>query len=213
MKFKLFNIEFAVRRASRPPAKKDFFTQCLTVKKYEGQRIGFLAPYCKGKRVLHVGCTDHPVFNPENNLHIQLNEIAGVLHGLDTDREGCAELQKHVHQPYFQNFADLTDSYDVCLVPETIEHVDNVRLFLEALSTVEAERFIITGPNCFAPMHINRNVYDYERTYVEIVHQDHNAWYSPFTLKNVIEKYSRLKVIEVAVIHYECSVVCVCSKR
>ena len=213
MKFSFLNLELTVQRIHEQAPVPEFFTQRLNVKKYDANRFEYLIRHCKGKRVLHVGCTDYPIFKPEKNLHIQLDKIAGVLHGLDTDKEGCRELQKYVDQPYFHHFADLTESYDVCLVPETLEHVDNVGSFLEAVETVRAERFIFTVPNCFSPFHMNRNNhFDYENGFVEYVHPDHNAWYSPYTLQNVIKKCSKLNILEVAVIQDESSAVCVCGK-
>lgn len=174
--------------------------------------MSFFEKYCRGKSVLHVGCTDLPIFNPDNNLHIQLEPMTTKLHGLDTDVEGCRTLAKYVKQPYFNKFSEATGHYDVCLIPETIEHVENVGAFLKDVATIDAEYIIITGPNCFAQHHMRRNTFDYENESLEVVHPDHNAWYSPYTLKNVIEKYSGLSVIETAVIQYECSVACVCKK-
>jgi hypothetical protein len=210
MKLKLLNIEMSVRRVRH--ASNGFFSQQLDVKNYEGQRLDFFSRLCRNKRVLHVGCTDYPIFNPENNLHIQLAPIAATLDGLDTDAAGCEALRRYVPQRYFNDVSAVQEAYDVCLVPETIEHVPDAGSFLKSLSRVRAERFVFTAPNCFADAHMRRNVYDYNGGYVEEVHPDHKAWYSPFTLKNVIEKCSSFRVVEVAVIQYECSVACTCLR-
>ena len=78
-------------------------------------------------------------------------------------------------------------------MPETIEHVDNIADFLTNLDKVNASIFIITGPNCFANKYMTRN-YEEDNIFNEFVHPDHNCWFSPYTLKNVIKKYTNLKI-------------------
>lgn len=177
-------------------------------------RLPYFIEKCINKSVIHFGCTDWPIFNPELNLHIQLAEHTKVLHGFDIDKEGIVELKKYVDQPYFSDIKDLpTDhTYDICLIPETIEHVDNVAAFLKNISGINAREFIITGPNCFAPSHMARNLNDSEK-FVEVVHPDHNCWYSPFTLKNVISKYANLEVTRVLLLQNETMVCCEAVKK
>jgi len=176
-------------------------------------RVSFFEELVKGKTVLHLGCNDWPIFNPKYNLHIKLAKHADVIHGFDIDLEGIVELKKYVDQPYFSNFNQLKgNQYDICLVPETIEHVDNVRDFLEGLSTVEAKLFYITAPNCFSKNHIERNFYGQDE-FIEVNHPDHNCWYSPYTLKNQIEKYSNLKVENVFLMNDDRMVCCEAIKK
>ena len=80
------------------------------------------------------------------------------------------------------------------------------------MSTVNAEVFYITAPNCFAKKHIERNFYG-NNEFIEVVHPDHNCWYSPFTLKNQIEKYSNLKVDKVFLLDGDTMVCCQASKK
>jgi len=176
-------------------------------------RVSYFEELCLNKTVIHFGCTDWPIFDSNNNLHIKLSKHAKVLHGFDIDKEGIENLKKFVNQEYFSAFSEIPDiEYDICLVPETIEHVDNVRLFLEELSKVRANTFIITAPNCFSKEHLSRNFYadDY---FVEVVHPDHNCWYSPYTLKNQIEKYSSLIVESVKLLEEDKMICCVAKKK
>lgn len=175
-------------------------------------RFSFFESICDNKKVLHLGCTDWPIFEPSYNLHIKLAKVADSIHGFDIDQEGIDNLKKHVNQPYFSSFKDVKESYDVCLVPETIEHVDDVKTFLEGLSTVKADTFYITAPNCFAKIHMERNFYSKNKI-VEVVHPDHNCWYSPFTLKNQIEKYSTLKVTEIFLLNEDSMVCCKAEQK
>lgn len=176
-------------------------------------RIDFFKKFCEGKSVIHFGCTDYPVFNPLKNLHIELAPICKSISGFDIDLEGIETLRKYVDQPYFSEFIDLIDKkYDVCLVPETIEHVDNIRLFLNELDKVNAEVFIITGPNCFSKRYVNRNFED-EIYFNEFVHPDHNCWFSPYTLSNVIKKYTSLEVTSVNLVNQDTMIAVVAKKN
>jgi hypothetical protein len=176
-------------------------------------RVSFFEELVKDKTILHLGCNDWPIFKPEYNLHIKLAKLAKTIHGFDIDLEGIESLKRYVNQPYFSNFSQLEgNQYDICLVPETIEHVDNVRTFLEGLSTVDAKVFYITAPNCFSKKHIERNFYG-NGEFIEVNHPDHNCWYSPFTLRNQIEKYSDLKVEEVILLNEDRMVCCKAIKR
>lgn len=175
------------------------------------KRIEFFKKICTNKKVLHFGCTDWPIFDPYRNLHIELSKHTNMLHGFDIDVEGIENLKQYVNQIYYTDFKEIPDfRYDVCLIPETIEHVDNVKTFLENISFVNADTFIITAPNCFSRKHINRNFYG-KGQFIEVVHPDHNCWYSPYTLKNQIEKYSSLKVNEVILLEEDTMVCCIAS--
>ena len=184
-----------------------FWIQKVPVVKIN-DRLPYFKEVCFDKKVIHFGCTDWPIFNPTKNLHIELAKSTKELHGFDIDIRGIENLKKYVNQSFFSSFEEVKDQeYDVCLVPETIEHVDNVKEFLEGLSTIKAKKFLITAPNCFAPIHIERNLNTINE-FQEIVHPDHNCWFSPFTLKNQIEKYSKLKVTKVYLMNEERMICC-----
>jgi hypothetical protein len=184
-----------------------YWSQKVEITRLE-DRFKYFVEKCEEKKVLHFGCCDWPVFNPDKNLHIELSKYTTIIHGFDVDKEGIENLKKYVPQEYFSEYADIPSTeYDVCLIPETIEHVDNVKIFLEAISKVNAKLFIITGPNCFAPIHMERNS-NSENEFIEIIHPDHNCWYSPYTLKNQIEKYSNLKVQKTILLEKETMICC-----
>ena len=175
-------------------------------------RVAYFKELCSNKKVIHFGCTDWPIFDASWNLHIILSTCTEVLHGFDIDKEGIENLKKYVNQEYFTEFSQIPNiEYDICLVPETIEHVDNVRTFLEGLSNVNAKKFIITAPNCFSKEHLSRNFYG-EDFFIEVVHPDHNCWYSPYTLKNQIEKYSSLKVTSIKLLEEDKMICCEAKK-
>lgn len=201
------------QKETKPVRKRNFWTQGVHI---EGRwpRKEFFSKLSEGKKVLHLGCTDWPVFHPETNLHIYLAQYAAHLHGMDIDAEGIARLKEYVDQPYYlslDNTELLSNGYDVCIVPETIEHVDNPADFLKKVGNLPSNVFYITGPNAFCKKHIERNYYE-ETEFVEVVHPDHNCWFSPYTLKNCIEKYSGLKVTAVYLLEDETQVCCEARK-
>lgn len=203
------NLRNLFRRETKQQTLKfdSYWVQKVATYKIQN-RNAYFEFFCLDKKVLHFGCTDWPIFNPENNLHIKLSKSAKILHGFDIDKEGIENLKKYVNQDYFSDFSEISNiEYDVCLVPETIEHVDNVKIFLEGLSTINTKLFLITAPNCFASEHMIRNINGIDE-FVEIVHPDHNCWYSPYTLKNQIEKYSNLKVTKVVLMEDDKMICC-----
>lgn len=209
----MMNLKQLFNRMNKPKYLNfdKFWVQKVTTRKINN-RLDYFKELCFNKKVLHFGCTDWPIFNKDNNLHIQLSELTKILHGFDVDKEGIENLKKYVNQDFFSDFTEIPDiEYDVCLIPETIEHVDNVRYFLEGLSTVNAKIFVITAPNCFSKEHLSRNFYG-EDYFIEVVHPDHNCWYSPYTLKNQIEKYALFKVDNLKLLEDDKMICCEATK-
>jgi hypothetical protein len=191
--------------------QNNYWIQKVSLKR-ANDREAFFIKHCNNKNVVHFGCTDWPVFNSKNNLHIKLNNYAKTLHGFDIDKVGIENLKKYVNQNYYSDYTDiLNNKYDVCLVPETIEHVDNVKEFLVNISKINADKFLITAPNCFAKGRHKRNLIKNDYM-IELVHPDHNCWYSPYTLKNQIEKYSNLTVVNVYLLENERMICCEATK-
>lgn len=185
-----------------------YWIQELKVKKTH-DRMNVFFPYMQNKKVLHIGCSDYPIFNPKSNLHLKLKDICSELHGMDVDAKGIEVLSGYFPGKYFEDLVSVDNDYDTILVPETIEHVDNVAIFLNQISKLKANTFIISAPNCF------NNYFKHgiiKEKFVEFVHPDHNYWFSPYTLKNTIEKYSNLRVIDVYLSNNDLMVICVCSK-
>ena len=152
-------------------------------------RLDVFAQICTGKRVLHVGCVDWPITDVRNSLHVQLDGHCR-LDGMDIHTDAFAALQPHLHGRLFPTLAEAREPYDIVLVPEVLEHVPDVKGFLEQLNALDAKAFAITVPDAFSCF---GNHFDHVRgaqTFVEVVHPDHNCWYSPYTLTNVIRKYT-----------------------
>lgn len=164
------------------------------------------------KRILHVGCTDYPITNVNKNVHLHLASLKpALLDGMDVDIRGLEELAHHYPGRYYTSLSLCTDSYDVVLVPEVVEHVDNVRQFLEELDKINTKQYIITVPNLEGAVKMNffRTTGD---DYVEEVHPDHNCWYSPYTLSNIIKKFTKWQLLKVFTTDSQRSVGVICQK-
>jgi len=80
--------------------------------------------------------------------------------------------------------------YDVILIPETIEHVDNAKEFLRNLIPLVKNiksMILITTPNAFSAANIYNNKL-IDGKFRELTHPDHNCYYSAYTLPNTIRK-------------------------
>jgi len=141
-------------------------------------RRPFFAERCAGKAVLHVGCCDVPVFDPDTNLHIALARHTDRLDGLDVSCDGIAVLRRYVDGEYFTEASAVNRQYDLVLAPEVLEHTENARQFLDGIFAIPATQYLITAPHYQGYQHSRRE----GDRFFERVHPDHKAWYSPYTL-------------------------------
>jgi len=187
---------------------KSFFKQVVSIEPTtkNSDRIEFIKKLTNSKRVLHVGFADYPITNLENNLHIQLSTNCLRLDGIDTNlTDEIVDLLTVSNGQIYRDWTELEDNYDVIIVPEVIEHVDNVKDFLSILSKFSSQ-LIFTAPCAY--YHADKSFRNYENMFVEMVHPDHNCWYTPYTLKNVVEKYTNKKVDSVHMLKGSVAVIC-----
>ncbi len=163
-----------------------------------GPRQEFLVGYCEGKRVLHVGCVDSGLllerYEENQHLHQRLATTCSQLWGVDIDSGGIEFLRSRG----FQNLVagDITDpatlgslpltSFDVVLISEVVEHLENPGLFLRALRSALADtavEIVVTVPNAFRLATLGQML-----TNRELVHPDHNFWFSYRTLLTLLKK-------------------------
>jgi hypothetical protein len=195
------------RRHQWSTAQEDFFKQVMVVENHP-DRMPLFTELCAGKDVLHVGCVDWPIFDPKNNLHLKLAPIARSLTGLDVDAAGLETLRTHYAGEYYTSVADIQRKFDVLLVPEVIEHVPNVGLFLSELDTIDFSVAMITGPNALIrpPNPWWNATYRSGESMVEFVHPDHKCYYSPYTLRNTIASLTPWNVTRIGLTTAETAV-------
>jgi glycosyltransferase involved in cell wall biosynthesis/2-polyprenyl-3-methyl-5-hydroxy-6-metoxy-1,4-benzoquinol methylase len=152
--------------------------------------------FCKGKRVLHVGCVDAGMMDTrikdKSFLHFGIDKVASRLIGVDVDEKGLARLHDEGFEVYQLDLqtdrnllARLSADVDVIVIPEVLEHLSNVG---KALDNLKACRFkgeiIITTPNAFS-----YRAQQVLASGTELVHPDHNYFFSPTTLKTLLSKH------------------------
>lgn len=157
-------------------------------------RVEVLREICHGRRVLHVGCVDWPITDPQNCLHLKLDDTCAALDGFDVHAEAFAKLEPHVRGRFFSDWSAVTGAYDLVLAPEVLEHVGDVQGFLRQLDAVDAPSVVLTVPDAYQCMRRHFDFVQNTETFVEIVHPDHNCWYTPYTLTSVLRKYTDWKL-------------------
>jgi hypothetical protein len=186
-----------------------YFTQTVVVdsSSQDVSRLDFLTPLVRDLKVLHVGFVDYPITKPKKNLHLRIAPACKRIDGIDPN--ATDEIKSVLSVPngdIYDSWNNVPNDYDVIIVPEVIEHVDNVALFLQQLDQVKG-KLIITAPCSYK---LSGNFREENGLYIETVHPDHNCWYSPYTLKNVINKYSKTR--QVTSMHWAVgSIVAVCG--
>lgn len=170
---------------------KDFFIQQLDVNKtfQNRSRQDFFLPYIKDNKVLHVGFVDWPITKVENSLHLWISSHAKIVDGIDVNKDAAEKLRVKNGEIFF-DWSSLKDEYDVILVPEVLEHVDNIKEFFQILNKFSGT-LIITVPDAYM---LQRH-FEETTSFIEVVHPDHNCYFSPYTLKNIIGKYSNKKLV------------------
>ncbi len=178
------------------PTGLDFRQRLPEQVEYTESRKGFTTEYCRGKRVLHIGCVDAGMMQlrikQNNYLHGHIARVAAEVIGADIDQEGLELLAKEGYEVHkldlesdLELLADLGKRVDVMVIPEVIEHLNNVG---RALQNLHESGFngdiLISTPNAFSYRAIHAVG---QRT--ELVHPDHNYWFSPNTLRVLLEKH------------------------
>lgn len=153
-------------------------------------RFDVLRDICRGRRVLHVGCVDWPITEVRSSLHVALDSVCASLDGFDIHHEAFNLIRPHVRGELLSDWAQVVGEYDLVLVPEVLEHVGNVEGLLRQLDGVRAPHVVITVPDAYSCF---QRHFDYNRSremFVEVVHPDHNCWYTPYTFASTLKKYT-----------------------
>jgi SAM-dependent methyltransferase len=163
-------------------------------------RVTFIKEQCRGKKVLHLGCTNYPYTaqSIENHdlLHHSLAEISNQLYGFDFDQKGIEALRESGTKNLFLadleklEDVDLNETFDVIVAGEMIEHLSNVGLFLRGIARFmnNNTKLIITTVNAYGGLRFMLYALRGKGGTAEPVHPDHVAYYSFSTLSLVINR-------------------------
>jgi 2-polyprenyl-3-methyl-5-hydroxy-6-metoxy-1,4-benzoquinol methylase len=161
-------------------------------------RLDFLVNLCTGKRIVHLGCTDHieiidKKIKANNWLHKLLVEKSARCIGIDNNKEAIAYVQelgwKEIYYADITNEAPLpmitSEKWDYLVMGEIIEHIGDPVAFLNALRVRYSScvnSIILTTPNAFRYKNLARAA----RRHMEVVNSDHRFWFTPYTLAKIV---------------------------
>ena len=164
------------------------------------QRVEHLKEVSRGKKVLHLGCTNWPytkeAIDAKGLLHFQLMDIAGELWGFDADQEGIDFLEsqgvKNLYQANLEQLDSvlLDEKFDVIIAGEMIEHLSNPGLFLRGIKRFMRPdtNLVITTINAYCGMRVFYYGLRGQGGKAEPVHPDHVAYYSYSTIKLLLKR-------------------------
>lgn len=164
------------------------------------QRIEYLKEASRGKKVLHLGCTDWPytqaAVEAGTQLHFSLADIARELWGFDADKEGLEYFKtKGFDKLYYADLerldeVELNETFDVIIAGEMIEHLSNPGLFLRGIKRFMRDdtRLIITTINAYCGMRFFYYGLRGRGGISEPVHPDHVYYFSYSTLRHLIDR-------------------------
>ncbi|HET9624036.1 MAG TPA: methyltransferase domain-containing protein [Kofleriaceae bacterium] len=153
-------------------------------------RRAYILDACRGARVLHLGCVDHPFLAERlaagTLLHAAIAEVASELWGVDLDAAGLETLRAanftHLHAAdieHLANDARFDVRFDVIVAGEIVEHLTSPGAFLRQVPRLLAPggKLLVTVPSAQS-IRLAANAL----RGVEVVHPDHKAYFSPHTL-------------------------------
>ncbi|MFQ5328520.1 MAG: class I SAM-dependent methyltransferase [Thermodesulfobacteriota bacterium] len=172
----------------------------ITVSKHEKNipsKMNFIEGMIKGKKIIHVGCTDHiPLIDNKikDNIwfHKRLDEAATRCLGIDINSEAVEHCKNKLgyNDIYYHDIGNTSEPlkeiensrWDYMIIGEVLEHIDNPVHFLKNILKCYAtiEKIIITVPNALRFENFINVL-----KHVELINSDHRYWFTPYTLGKV----------------------------
>ncbi|MGB7922117.1 MAG: methyltransferase domain-containing protein [Pyrinomonadaceae bacterium] len=164
------------------------------------QRVEYLKEVCRGRTVLHLGCTNWPytkdVLAEGTLLHTELQGIASELSGFDADQQGLDLLAqlgvKNLYRADLEHLeeVELDQQFDVILAGEMIEHLSNPGLFLHGIKRFMRpdSTLVITTVNAYCGFRMLVYGLRGRGGRAEPVHPDHVAYYSYSTIHHLLSR-------------------------
>lgn len=160
-------------------------------------RVEFIKNLVKGKKVIHLGFTDHiPLIKDKirnnNWLHKILCESAELCIGVDIYKEAVDYVRDNfnVDDIYThdvtgdEKLTRITENqWDFLIIGEVLEHIDNPVYFLNRIKNNYGQyikNIVVTVPNAFDISNIKLL-----KKNTELINTDHRYWFTPFTLAKV----------------------------
>lgn len=155
-------------------------------------RDDYFEKICANKKALHIGACDAPYTLKKHEqgllLHEKLNRVCSEIVGVDVDDEAICIMEglgyKNIVRFDMNRIDELEFVPDVIVFGETIEHLMNTEVALTNISKVMNENceLLISTPNAFCLYNFLRALRKFEN-----VHEDHKHYFSPQTLRQLLE--------------------------
>lgn len=156
-------------------------------------RVDYILHLCKGKKILHLGCTSSPStqrrIQEKTHLHMHINSYAREVYGVDIDIHGLNVMREYGFTNLYEGSVyelhtlGLPTDFDIVLAGELIEHLANPGLFLDSVRKCCSldTLFVLTTPNSFSAKHWIHYLCGKEES-----HPEHMAFYSFATLHQLL---------------------------
>lgn len=164
-------------------------------------KLDYIIPKTHEKDVLDVGVVGQ-LNQPDSKdwLHGRIKTEAKSLVGVDIDHDGIEKLNRNGF--HVKHVSDLNDNnyYDVIVIGDVIEHVDNVRLFLEFYISKckKGGSIIITTPN---PQNIEL-IFDILINKSPSINSEHTNFIDPQNLQEQVNRIEGIYVEEFVWINF-----------
>ncbi len=160
------------------------------------KRIQRIVELCINQKVIHVGCVDHiPIIEEKiankTWLHALINSVTPNNMGIDNNEAGINFIKKlgytnvvfdDLLQPKSSEL--ITSNWDVMVLGEILEHVDNPLSFLKQINNLycnNVKKIVISVPNATCYYNIKN-----AKLGKEIINSDHRSTFTPYTLHKIL---------------------------
>ncbi|MEO6721818.1 MAG: methyltransferase domain-containing protein [Ferruginibacter sp.] len=167
-------------------------------------RTDFILEYCRDKRVLHIGFTDHPYTSERINsgdlLHSRLKESTAALAGIDVEEDAIRQYTSITNDANVF-YGDITIQYpaeviafkpQLILLSEVLEHLTDPYKAIEILyrSFDAGTIVLVTVPNYTSLDSLTASLHK-----TESIHSHHHWYFSPYTLRKLFDD-KRFKLLQ-----------------
>ncbi len=160
----------------------------------------------ENKKVLELGCVgmgETDEYGGVNWIHGKASKIAKKIVGLDLNKKGIEKLKKLGFGVKYQNVEkpfDLKEKFDVVLVNEVLEHLNNPGVCFENIRKhlKNGGLLIITTPNAQSHVFFLQRMLLNKISGVSL--HDHTHWYCAETLNTFLKRY-KFEIIKMWCVH------------